>query len=123
MDLMTMSSRIFLLIFAATATIASAQQAPGVQALPPSPISQADLSRRLSSAIDSLTAAGQFSGVVVLAKDAVPVYEVARGFADREHREMNNLETAFNIGSINKVFTQIALMQLVAAGKLNLDST
>jgi CubicO group peptidase (beta-lactamase class C family) len=120
---MTMSSRIILLVFPVIAAMASAQQAPAPQALPPSPISQAELSRRLSSAIDSLTAAGQFSGVVVLAKDAVPVYQTARGFSDREHRVMNNLETAFNVGSINKVFTQIALLQLVAAGKVNLDST
>jgi len=43
--------------------------------------------------------------------------------ADRERGVGNNLETAFNVGSINKVFTQIAILQLSAAGKINLDST
>jgi CubicO group peptidase (beta-lactamase class C family) len=43
--------------------------------------------------------------------------------ADREARRTNDLETAFNLGSINKVFTQIAILQLSAAGKLDLDST
>jgi CubicO group peptidase (beta-lactamase class C family) len=94
-----------------------------VQPLRPSPISQAELVRRLSTSVDSLATAGQFSGVVVVAKDGVPVYQVARGFADRERRIPNNVETAFNVGSINKVFTQIAILQLVAAGKLDLDST
>jgi CubicO group peptidase (beta-lactamase class C family) len=43
--------------------------------------------------------------------------------ADRTTSRPNNLETAFNLGSINKIFTQIAIMQLAAAGKLNPDST
>jgi CubicO group peptidase (beta-lactamase class C family) len=43
--------------------------------------------------------------------------------ANRERSIPNNLETAFNLGSINKAFTQIAILQLSAAGKLNLDST
>ncbi len=43
--------------------------------------------------------------------------------ADRATKRPNNLETAFNLGSINKIFTQIAIMQLAAAGKIDLDST
>jgi D-alanyl-D-alanine carboxypeptidase len=89
----------------------------------PSPIAQSDLVKRLSTTVDSLTGLGQFSGVVVLAKDGAPVFQVAKGFADRERSLPNNLQTAFNLGSINKVFTQIAILQLAAAGKLNLDST
>lgn len=53
----------------------------------------------------------------------MPVYQTARGLADRQRAIPNNLETAFNLGSINKVFTQIAILQLAAAGKLDLDST
>lgn len=102
----------------------SAQQAPtGAQLTRPSPISQAELVRRLSSSLDSLAKAGEFAGVAVLAKNAVPVFQRAYGMADRERSIANNLETAFNLGSINKVFTQIAILQLSATGKLNLDST
>jgi CubicO group peptidase (beta-lactamase class C family) len=43
--------------------------------------------------------------------------------ADREAGRPNDLETAFNLGSINKLFTQIAIRQLAAAGKLSVDST
>jgi CubicO group peptidase (beta-lactamase class C family) len=43
--------------------------------------------------------------------------------ADREAARANNLETSFNLGSINKLFTQIAIRQLAAAGRLNLDSS
>ncbi len=84
---------------------------------------QADLSVRVTHAVDSLTAAGQFSGVVVIARNGTPVIQLARGMADREARIPNDPETGFNLGSINKVFTQIAIRQLAAAGKLDLDSS
>jgi D-alanyl-D-alanine carboxypeptidase len=101
----------------------AAQQPPDAQSVRPSPIAEAELVRRLSGSLDSLAKAGAFSGVAVLAKNAVPVFQHAYGMADREHNIPNNVETAFNIGSINKVFTQIAILQLSAAGKLSLDST
>jgi len=102
----------------------AAQQPPvGPQPGRPSPISQAELVRRLTGSLDSLAKVGQFSGVAVVAKDGVPVFQRAYGMANRERSIPNNLETAFNVGSINKAFTQIAILQLNAAGKLNLDST
>jgi CubicO group peptidase (beta-lactamase class C family) len=104
-------------------SIATQEPPAGPEPIRPSPISQAELVRRLTTSLDSLTKAGQFSGVAVLAKNGVPVFQRAYGMADRERHVANNLETAFNLGSINKVFTQIAILQLRAAGKLDLDST
>lgn len=77
----------------------------------------------LDKTLDSLAALDQFSGVVVLAKNGAPVFERAVGFADRETRMPNTPETAFNLGSINKLFTAVAIRQLAAAGKLEVDST
>jgi D-alanyl-D-alanine carboxypeptidase len=51
------------------------------------------------------------------------VFQHAYGMADRAARRANDVETAFNLGSINKVFTATAIRQLVIAGKLDLDST
>ncbi len=82
-----------------------------------------DLPARLTKTLDSLAAAGEFSGVALVAKDGAPVFERAYGFADREARTPNNLETAFNLGSINKLFTQIAIRQLADAGKVDVDAT
>jgi D-alanyl-D-alanine carboxypeptidase len=62
-----------------------------------------------------------FSGVVLLAKDGAPVFEEAFGLADRERKIPNRLDTKFNIGSINKAFTGLAVRQLAAQGKLALD--
>jgi CubicO group peptidase (beta-lactamase class C family) len=81
------------------------------------------LVRRLQTSLDSLAKMDQFSGVVVVAKAGAPVFQHAYGIADRKHGVANNVETAFNLGSINKVFTQIAILQLRAAGKLDPDST
>jgi len=73
--------------------------------------------------VDSLAKNGDFSGVVLVARGGVPQFERAYGMADREAGRPNNLETAFNVGSINKFFTAISIRQLAAAGQLDLDST
>ena len=75
------------------------------------------------ASVDSLAKLDQFNGVVVVAQNGVPQFERAYGMADREAGRANDLETSFNIGSINKLFTQVAIRQLADAGKLNLDST
>jgi D-alanyl-D-alanine carboxypeptidase len=113
---------IFLLVAAVLIASGSATGQPPPQSRP-SPIPESELIKRLSASLDSLAKIDQFSGVVVLAKGGTPVFQMAFGMADRESRRANNLETAFNLGSINKAFTQIAVLQLTAAGKLNLDST
>ena len=43
--------------------------------------------------------------------------------ADREKKIANTIRTRFNIGSINKEFTQTAIRQLVRDGKLSPDDT
>ncbi|MDP9278038.1 MAG: beta-lactamase family protein [Gemmatimonadota bacterium] len=115
--------RLFVPMSLLGSTIAAQQPPAGSEPSRPSPISQTELLRRLTKSVDSLTKAGEFSGVTVLAKHGVPVFQRATGMADRERGIANNPETAFNLGSINKAFTQIAILQLRAAGKLDLDST
>ena len=73
--------------------------------------------------LDSLARLGQFSGVVLVAQGGAPQFERAYGMADRESGRANDLETSFNLGSINKLFTGVAIRQLAAAGKLNIDSS
>ncbi len=65
--------------------------------------------------------AGGFSGVVLIAKDGKPVLERAAGFANRSFEVKNRIDTKFNLGSINKTFTKLAIAQLLEAGKLSLD--
>src|SRR5437016_9634872 len=112
-----------LLSIVLSAPVLAQQQTAVSPANHPAPISQTELVKRLTTSVDSLARLGQFSGVVVLAKDGAPVYQSAHGLADRQRSIANNLQTAFNLGSINKVFTQIAILQLAAARKVDLDST
>jgi CubicO group peptidase (beta-lactamase class C family) len=66
---------------------------------------------------------GRFSGSVLVAHHGQVVYSAAHGEANKDHRIPNRLETRHNIGSIGKLFTAMAIMQLVEAGKLRLDDT
>jgi CubicO group peptidase (beta-lactamase class C family) len=110
-----------MLLSAISITRARGQDAPSATA----PISQDELVRRLTTYLDSLSAIDQFSGLVVVAPTGrgTPIFQRAYGMADRATRRPNNFETAFNLGSINKVFTATAIRQLAAAGKIDLDST
>ncbi len=65
--------------------------------------------------------ADAFSGVVLVAKDARVLVHEAYGFADREARVPNSKDTRFNLGSINKNFTRVAILQLAGQGRLSLD--
>lgn len=62
-----------------------------------------------------------FSGVVMIARDGKVVLERASGLANRGFAVKNRVDTKFNLGSINKTFTKLAVAQLMQAGKLSLD--
>ena len=93
------------------------------QGVSPAPVSQKEFTDRLTRSIDSLAALDQFSGVVTLAVKDHLVFQRGYGMADREARRPNTVETAFNLGSINKIFTATAVRQLIAGGRLSPDST
>jgi D-alanyl-D-alanine carboxypeptidase len=112
-------------VFAGVATLASAQPVPAPPArdTPPTPaITTGELVRRVRGLLDSLSRADQFSGVISISRRGAPVFERAYGAADRARRIPNTIETAFNLGSINKLFTSIAVRQLAADGRLAPDS-
>jgi CubicO group peptidase (beta-lactamase class C family) len=67
---------------------------------------------------ERLTREGSFSGVVLIAKDGAPLLLEPYGMADRERKIPNEAITKFNVGSMNKMFTAIAIGQLVEAGKI-----
>lgn len=65
-------------------------------------------------------AADRFSGALLIALDGKSVFEKAWGQADREAKRPNTVDTQFRIGSMNKMFTAVATLQLVSKGKLAL---
>ncbi len=100
----------------------------GVRAIPrpaefPLPhLTDGELRTAADAYASKAAAADRFSGAVLIAKDGRPVFVRAYGLADREHAVPNTPETRFRIGSMNKMFTAVATMQLVQAGKLRLDA-
>jgi CubicO group peptidase (beta-lactamase class C family) len=75
----------------------------------------------LTDFIAGLAAADQFAGAVLIAKDGVSVYMAAYGLASRSPDVPNQTDTRFNLGSMDKMFTAVAIMQLVEQGRLSLD--
>lgn len=70
--------------------------------------------------VEKNTAADRFAGTVLLAKNGEVLFSGAYGLADREKKIPNELDTRFRIGSMNKMFTAVAVLQLVEAGKIKL---
>jgi CubicO group peptidase (beta-lactamase class C family) len=85
--------------------------------------SDAELVAQLKGYSERLASRDVFSGAVLLAKRGVPLYQAAVGEANKDFGVKNALDTKFNLGSMNKMFTAVAVMQLVEAGKLSLDDT
>jgi CubicO group peptidase (beta-lactamase class C family) len=64
-------------------------------------------------------AAGQFSGAVLAAKNGTPVLDAGYGLADREEDIADTPQAKFTIASIGKLFTAVAIAQLVEQRKLS----
>jgi CubicO group peptidase (beta-lactamase class C family) len=86
------------------------------------PADQRALAARLAALMDSLEQRGEFSGVVTLAHDGTVVFQRAAGYADRAEKRPNRHDTAFNLASVNKLFTATAISQLASAGRIDLDA-
>ena len=81
----------------------------------------AQIGRTLGAFVDRLAQAGMFSGTVLLRKGDAIVLTRATGVANRDFDAKVRLDTKFNLGSMNKMFTGVAAMKLVQEGKLSLD--
>lgn len=77
----------------------------------------------LSQKIDEAGAKDAFSGVVLLYQNNELLLEKVYGLADMDTREPITRQTKFNLASMNKMFTAVAIMQLRDAGKLDLLAT
>ena len=85
-------------------------------------LNENELVASLRKRLDELVAADLFSGTVLVAKDGKTVFTQAYGMADREKKTPNTLKTRFRLGSMNKMFTAVATLQLVQNGKLDLKA-
>ncbi|MGD8813388.1 MAG: serine hydrolase domain-containing protein [Anaerolineales bacterium] len=77
----------------------------------------------IAAYLEDLAEMDGFSGVALVAREGEPVLELAYGLANRDHDIPNQMDTKFNLGSMNKMFTAVAILQFVQQEKLDLEDT
>lgn len=85
------------------------------------PANDAELVRMTDSLLRLLSEADVFSGAVLLARDDQVLYRAAFGEAEKSHQVANTPTTRFNLASLDKMFTAVAIAQLVDEGKLSYE--
>jgi D-alanyl-D-alanine carboxypeptidase len=101
---------------------APATDARAVSSAMPGPLSDTDLVHALDREVADAAAADTFSGIVAIARRGALVHTRAAGLADREKQIAVTPDTRFRIGSMNKMFTAVAILQLAQAGKIALPA-
>ena len=85
-------------------------------------LSESELIAAIKKNLAEAAAGDRFSGAALVARNGKTVFAQAYGLADREKKTPNTLKTRFRIGSMNKMFTAVAVLQLVQSGKLDLKA-
>jgi D-alanyl-D-alanine carboxypeptidase len=101
----------------------------GVRVVPPPPdqpqparLSWPNVVAALDLKAAELAAQDKFSGAILVSRGGTIALEKAYGSADRANHVGNTVNTRFRIGSLNKMFTATAILQLAAEGKVDLSA-
>lgn len=86
-------------------------------------MAMADVPKGLTTFLAREEADDRFSGVVVVEHRGETVFAGAYGHAHLGLGVRNEIDTRFNTASITKMFTAVAVLQLVERGQLALDAT
>lgn len=78
---------------------------------------------QFTTLMDSLATRQDFSGCVLVAENGRPVFQKALGYADRDKKIPIQLSTRFELASVSKQFTALAIMQLKEKGKLRYEDS
>lgn len=90
---------------------------------PEAAVSRDELKRLVRTTLDKLVRTNDFSGCLTIADGSETVIDECRGLAERRFGVPVDRQTRFHIGSMNKMFTAVAIAQLVEAGKLSWQDT
>ncbi len=86
-------------------------------------VEDATLAREIEAHVKGLVEADEFSGALMVARGDDVLFQGAWGLASRAFRAPNRVDTKFNLGSMNKMFTAVAISQLAQQGKLDFEET
>lgn len=98
------------------------EQALAPMDLPERTLTDAEINSRLNDILGEQAKSDRFSGTVLIARGDNVIAQGAWGEASQRYHVRNNIETKFNLGSMNKMFTALAIGQLVEKGKLRFDT-
>lgn len=79
-----------------------------------------ELIEKVRTLLNDQESEGRFSGTVLVARGDHPILTEARGYAILPEVLPNQVNTKFNIASVTKMLTAVAVIQLIANGKLDL---
>lgn len=87
----------------------------------PQDLSDAGIARYVRSTVTRLSQAGLFSGIVTVARGTQVIATASAGFANRQRKTPITGDTQFTLGSMGKLFTAVAIGQLIDQGKVSLN--
>ena len=86
-------------------------------------LSDDEIIKRIGNSLKKLEADEEFSGAVLVAKNGKILMKKAIGMASKSYEVPNKTDTKFNIASVGKMFTGLAVTQLAEQGKLSFDDS
>jgi CubicO group peptidase (beta-lactamase class C family) len=86
-------------------------------------LSDKAIAKSIKKQIEQFVQQDKFAGTVLIAKDGKPFMLEAYGLANREKKIANTINTKFDFASMGKMFTSVAIAQLVQAGKFSYTDT
>jgi CubicO group peptidase (beta-lactamase class C family) len=79
-------------------------------------VPRAELHRMMAEKLAKDVTADRFAGSIMVQRHGKLIYQSASGYADRAAKTPVTMDTKFRIGSANKMFTAIGVLQLVEKG-------
>lgn len=86
-------------------------------AIPRGRLNSTQITKELDVYVAKLVAADMLSGAVLVAKNGKPIFKRAYGL--NNSKTANSIDTKFDLASMSKMFTSVAVAQLVQQGKLS----
>lgn len=83
----------------------------------------AQTEKKLDSLFGTLAKQGYLNGCVLIADQGKPIYQKAFGYANFDIKQLLTNETMFELASVSKQFTAMAIMQLHQQGKLGYNDS
>jgi len=68
-----------------------------------------------------MAARNEFSGTIPVTRNGTKLFENAYGLASKNFNVPNRMDTKFNLASLSKMFTSVAIAQLAEQGRLGID--